>query len=240
MCGRRHSPDGQAWGVYREYELSRSREDAYASGDLDNRQVSELDAKSWAGGSEGQVSGWLDGLPLVSGITETVGWCRRNGLVPVLATLAWSPVGSYLTDRFGQLPDRPLRLPRVQRTSAGDRRQPVHRPRRPPLRRVRQTRFRPRTGPRTRVGSQLVRGHRRQPLRPAPVHFRRTECGVPRLGRSTVSGDGHGGGRRPTRRAPHPESLGHGHSLTAPWRRGVAVQAALGSVAAPDLRPPLR
>ncbi|MFJ7269132.1 HAD family hydrolase [Streptomyces sp. NPDC099050] len=81
-------------------ELAKA-EDAYASGDLDNRQVSELDAKGWAGVSEEQVSGWLDGLPLVSGITETVGWCRRNGLVPVLATLAWSPVGSYLTDRFG-------------------------------------------------------------------------------------------------------------------------------------------
>jgi phosphoserine phosphatase len=48
-----------------------------------------------------QVSDWLDGLPLVSGITETVGWCRRNGLVPLLATLAWSPVGSYLSNRFG-------------------------------------------------------------------------------------------------------------------------------------------
>ncbi|MEU0950287.1 haloacid dehalogenase-like hydrolase [Streptomyces canus] len=81
-------------------ELAKA-EDAYASGDLDNRQVSELDAKGWAGVLEGQVSGWLDGLPLVSGITETVGWCQRNGLVPVLATLAWSPVGSYLTDRFG-------------------------------------------------------------------------------------------------------------------------------------------
>ncbi|MFF5107163.1 HAD family hydrolase [Streptomyces sp. NPDC000134] len=81
-------------------ELAKA-EDAYASGDLDNRQVSELDAKGWAGVPEERVSGWLDGLPLVSGITETVAWCRRNGLVPVLATLAWSPVGSYLTDRFG-------------------------------------------------------------------------------------------------------------------------------------------
>ncbi|MFE9677227.1 HAD family hydrolase [Streptomyces sp. NPDC006259] len=76
-------------------------EDAYASGALDNRQVSELDAKGWAGVPEEQVSGWLDELPLVPGITGTVAWCRRNGLVPVLATLAWSPVGSYLTDRFG-------------------------------------------------------------------------------------------------------------------------------------------
>jgi phosphoserine phosphatase len=76
-------------------------EDAYASGTVDNRQVSELDAAGWAGVPEDQVSGWLDGLPLVSGITETVAWCRQNGLVPVLATLAWSPVGSYLTARFG-------------------------------------------------------------------------------------------------------------------------------------------
>ncbi|MFJ5219775.1 HAD family hydrolase [Streptomyces sp. NPDC088354] len=81
-------------------ELVRA-EDAYASGVLDNRQVSELDAAGWAGVPEDQVCGWLDGLPLVSGITETVAWCRQNGLVPVLATLAWSPVGSYLTDRFG-------------------------------------------------------------------------------------------------------------------------------------------
>ncbi|GAB2957859.1 hypothetical protein GCM10027280_53250 [Micromonospora polyrhachis] len=81
-------------------ELVRA-EDAYACGVLDNRQVSDLDATGWAGVSEDQVSGWLAGLPLVSGIAETLAWCRRNGLVPVLATLAWSPVGEYLTDRFG-------------------------------------------------------------------------------------------------------------------------------------------
>lgn len=81
-------------------ELAKA-EDAYASGVLDNRQVSELDAAGWEGIPEDQVSAWLDGLPLVSGITETVAWCWQRGLVPVLATLAWSPVGSYLTDRFG-------------------------------------------------------------------------------------------------------------------------------------------
>jgi phosphoserine phosphatase len=76
-------------------------EDAYAAGVLDNRRVSELDAAGWAGAPEEHVRGWLDGLPLVPGIAETVAWCRRHGLVPVLATLAWSPVGSYLADRFG-------------------------------------------------------------------------------------------------------------------------------------------
>lgn len=81
-------------------ELARA-EDAYAAGELDNRQVSELDAAGWAGVSVERVSGWLDGLPLVAGIAETVAWCRRNGLVPVLATLAWSPVGGHLAGRFG-------------------------------------------------------------------------------------------------------------------------------------------
>ncbi|MET7750199.1 haloacid dehalogenase-like hydrolase [Micromonospora sp. NPDC005367] len=76
-------------------------EDAYAAGVLDNRQVSELDAAGWAGVPEQRVSGWLTDLPLVAGIAETVTWCRRSGLVPVLATLAWSPVGSYLAYRFG-------------------------------------------------------------------------------------------------------------------------------------------
>ncbi|MEW1860273.1 HAD-IB family phosphatase [Streptomyces sp. NPDC088194] len=76
-------------------------EAAYACGALDNRQVSELDAAGWAGTPEERVSDWLDGLPLVTGIAETVAWCRRNDLLPVLATLAWSPVGGHLAERFG-------------------------------------------------------------------------------------------------------------------------------------------
>lgn len=81
-------------------ELARA-EDDYASGAWDNRRVSELDAAGWAGAPVEKIPRWLDGLPLVTGIAETVAWCRRNGLVPVLATLAWSPVGGYLADRFG-------------------------------------------------------------------------------------------------------------------------------------------
>ncbi|WP_344457837.1 HAD family hydrolase [Actinocorallia aurantiaca] len=76
-------------------------EDAYAAGAVDNRQVSELDAAGWAGASEEQIRSRLDGLPLVMGIAETVAWCRRHALAPVLTTLAWSPVGSHLAGRFG-------------------------------------------------------------------------------------------------------------------------------------------
>jgi len=81
-------------------ELS-AAEAAYAAGTMDNRQVSELDAVAWAGVPEQRVQGWLADLPLVPGIAETVAWCRRRGLVPVLATLAWSPVGRFLAGRFG-------------------------------------------------------------------------------------------------------------------------------------------
>jgi phosphoserine phosphatase len=47
------------------------------------------------------VRGFLESLPLVDGIADTVHWCHRHGLVPVLATLAWEPVGAYLCQRFG-------------------------------------------------------------------------------------------------------------------------------------------
>ncbi len=76
-------------------------EAAYAAGVMDNREVSELDVAAWAGVSEREVESWLAGLPLVAGIAETVDWCRSSGLVPVLATLAWTPVGGYLAERFG-------------------------------------------------------------------------------------------------------------------------------------------
>ncbi|NEA38421.1 haloacid dehalogenase-like hydrolase [Streptomyces sp. SID11385] len=76
-------------------------EEAYARGEVDNRRVAELDARGWRGASEGEVAGLLRTLPLVAGIAETVAWCRGQGLVPVLATLAWTPVGAYLAERFG-------------------------------------------------------------------------------------------------------------------------------------------
>lgn len=76
-------------------------EAAYAGGTLDNHQVCVLDAAGWAGHSETRVRRWLDGLPLVTGIAETVAWCRAHRLLPVLATLAWDPVGRYLMERFG-------------------------------------------------------------------------------------------------------------------------------------------
>jgi phosphoserine phosphatase len=76
-------------------------EDAYAAGIIDNREVSVLDAGGWQNASDAHVQRVLSDLPLVDGIAEVVAWCRQRGLSPLLATLAWEPVGRYLCDRFG-------------------------------------------------------------------------------------------------------------------------------------------
>ncbi|MEU4158576.1 haloacid dehalogenase-like hydrolase [Actinoplanes sp. NPDC026670] len=79
----------------------RDAEAAYSAGTLTNREVSVIDAEGWAGHSPAEVRGFLESMPLVGGIPETVAWCRDNGLLPVLATLAWDIVGAFLCDRFG-------------------------------------------------------------------------------------------------------------------------------------------
>jgi len=75
-------------------------EDAYARGEVDNRDVSLLDAGGWAGTTAVQIEKWLEDLPLVAGIVDVVDWCQQRDLSPILGTLAWAPVGSYLQRRF--------------------------------------------------------------------------------------------------------------------------------------------
>jgi phosphoserine phosphatase len=82
-------------------EVVRDAEARYAAGTLTNREVSVLDARGWATRTPAEVRGFLESLPLVDGIAETVLWCRRHGLAPVLTTLAWDAVGAYLCERFG-------------------------------------------------------------------------------------------------------------------------------------------
>lgn len=88
-------------GLLGHADVVREAEAGYAAGTLSNTDVSVLDARGWAGRTSAEVRAFLESLPLVGGITDTVGWCRRHGLIPVLATLAWEPVGAYLCERFG-------------------------------------------------------------------------------------------------------------------------------------------
>lgn len=82
-------------------DVVREAEAGYAAGTLTNEQVCVLDASGWAARTPAEIRGLLESLPLVDGIAETVDWCRRHRLTPILATLAWDAVGGYLSDRFG-------------------------------------------------------------------------------------------------------------------------------------------
>jgi phosphoserine phosphatase len=73
----------------------------YGAGRLSSQEAAILEARGWASRTPTEVRGFLESLPLVDGIAETVLWCRRRGLAPVLATLAWDVVGTHLCDRFG-------------------------------------------------------------------------------------------------------------------------------------------
>ena len=77
-------------------ELIRQVEADYRIGALSSREAAVLNARGWATRTPAEVRGFLESLPLVDGIAETVLWCRRQGLVPVLATLAWDLVGAHL------------------------------------------------------------------------------------------------------------------------------------------------
>lgn len=76
-------------------------EDAYARGEIDNAEVSEIDAHGWKGFTEAEAGDWLAELPLIDGIPETLAWCRAHHIVPALATLAWTPIGRYLAATYG-------------------------------------------------------------------------------------------------------------------------------------------
>jgi phosphoserine phosphatase len=76
-------------------------EAAYDAGLMTNQEASVIDARGWAGHSEAEIRDRLATLPLVGGIAETVAWCHDHGLRPILTTLAWTPVGRLLADRFG-------------------------------------------------------------------------------------------------------------------------------------------
>ncbi|OLS99734.1 haloacid dehalogenase [Pseudonocardia sp. CNS-004] len=72
----------------------------YGAGRLSSHEAAVREARGWASRTPAEVRGLLESLPLVDGIAEAVLWCRRSGLVPVLATLAWDVVGIHLCDRF--------------------------------------------------------------------------------------------------------------------------------------------
>ena len=69
--------------------------------EIDVAEVRRIDAAAWKRHKHDEVRAWLDEMPLVDGIEDVTDWCRRHGLAPYIASLAWNFVGNYLAERFG-------------------------------------------------------------------------------------------------------------------------------------------
>lgn len=82
-------------------EQMAAAERAYEEGRIGNDEVCAVDAAAWRGRTRAEVESWLDELPLIEGVQETVDACRAAGAEPYLASLAWTVVGEYLCRRFG-------------------------------------------------------------------------------------------------------------------------------------------
>ncbi|MCY1694265.1 HAD family hydrolase [Curtobacterium sp. SL109] len=83
-----------------QHELDQA-EARYASGELSNQEVSEIDARGWRGTTPATIDRWLEDLPVIAGIDAVVAWCVARDVEPVLASLAWQPVSAALARRFG-------------------------------------------------------------------------------------------------------------------------------------------
>ncbi|MEU5637971.1 HAD family hydrolase [Streptomyces rishiriensis] len=60
-----------------------------------------FDAARWAGIPENALHTQLARLPMLPGIEETTQWCWSSGLVPIISSLTWTPIGAHLAERFG-------------------------------------------------------------------------------------------------------------------------------------------
>ncbi|MEH0551790.1 haloacid dehalogenase [Streptomyces sp. B21-101] len=71
------------------------------SGASSVHETHATDAARWAGIPENALHTQLAGLPLIPGIAETTQWCWNSGLVPIVSSLTWTPIGAHLAERFG-------------------------------------------------------------------------------------------------------------------------------------------
>ncbi len=88
--------------VVRGDSLSRLVEERLGlNGPVSVHETGDTAPARWAGVTERALHAQLADLPVLPGIEETTRWCWSNGLVPVISSLTWAPIGAYLADRFG-------------------------------------------------------------------------------------------------------------------------------------------
>jgi phosphoserine phosphatase len=73
----------------------------YAQGAVPNDYVSTLDGKFYEGLSKAEVFEWLEDLPFIDGIAETVKAFNAQGIPCVICTLAWEFVAEFVAQKYG-------------------------------------------------------------------------------------------------------------------------------------------
>ncbi|MEU6392311.1 haloacid dehalogenase [Streptomyces sp. NPDC046939] len=64
-------------------------------------EAEESAPERWAGLPERDLHTQLADVPVLAGVEETTRWCWDNGLVPVVSSLTWAPIGAHLAERYG-------------------------------------------------------------------------------------------------------------------------------------------
>lgn len=82
-------------------QAMREAEALYASGKVANDYVSTMDGAHYKGLTKDEVFVWLESIPQIAGIAQTVEAFNKQGIPCVICTLAWEFVAEFFAHKYG-------------------------------------------------------------------------------------------------------------------------------------------
>jgi phosphoserine phosphatase len=79
----------------------RDFEDRYATGAISNREVAEGTAFHYRGRTVAEITAYMQSVPLIGGINETMEYLRRKSIPALLSTVTWRFAAESIARRFG-------------------------------------------------------------------------------------------------------------------------------------------
>lgn len=82
-------------------EAMHAAEARYSAGLVGNDYVSTMDGSHYKGLNKQQIFNWLEDIPQIAGIAETVAALQKQQIPCVICTLAWEFVAEFFAQRYG-------------------------------------------------------------------------------------------------------------------------------------------
>lgn len=82
-------------------DLVRTYEAKYTSGEITNVEFGNFDAARFQGYSKHQIHEYLDDLPLIDRISDTVDYLASKNVECVISTMAWDFVAEFVASKHG-------------------------------------------------------------------------------------------------------------------------------------------